>query len=202
MQHSIKPIGTDVVERSEFRFGAFRYIVERYRHPKTESDAKDGINLRNLMFPNDDEDKRIGTKIYRFEDHPLAPNGKSVSLAVVLYAHLTDDEVKAGLLSESIQPQTQDPHDYEEHFLPEDVARHMRVQKENVKLPYPELKDPYDRCPCCGCHLDPDETTEPLNAEDSFNGCSGFDGEYECCSWQEVHRCPECGKRFYIEASN
>lgn len=202
MGYSVKPIGTDVIERSEFRFGAFRYVVERYRHPKPEPNAKGGINLRNLMFPNEDEAMRIGTKIYRFEDHPLAVNGKSVSLAVVLHAHLTDDEVKAGLLSEHIRPQPQDPHDYEEHFLPEDVARNMRPQKENIKLPYPELKDPYDRCPCCQHKLDPDVATDPEDAEDFFNARSGFDGEYECCSWQEVHRCPECGKRFYIEASN
>lgn len=201
MNPTAKTIGTDVVERTEFHFGSYRYVVERYRHNKpADKSAEEGPESPLLLRLYEETGQFIGTKVYRFQDMPNMLYERSVALAVIRRAHLTDEGVKEGLLNETIRPVEQDPFDYEEHFLPKERVRY--IPREDVKLPYPELHSPYDRCPNCRHKLDPDVAIDPEDAEDFFNSRSGFNGEYEECSWQEVHRCPHCGKRFYIEASN
>jgi len=168
-----KAIGKDVTKVTAFRFGMYRYQAEHFNHNKKSQDTP----APDLLLIGENPMKR-GTKVYRFVDRPEW--NRRVAVTILFDEFLEEEE-------------------YGEHFLDSDYAL-PSLKPERVDHGYPECEPPYDRCPVCGAPLD-ESVLEPENAEDVFNARSGWGPDGEWSYWEEVHRCPQCGKRFYIEES-
>lgn len=192
MDRTPKPIGKDVKKVIAFRFGMYRYQAEHFDHNEKRESPPDPKRL----VLGDDPMKR-GTKIYRFLDFP--EYNRQVALEIYFYEFLEEEDIKKGILDETFRFQVWDPEEYKEHFL---NSRYdlPPLKKEHVDHGYPECEYPYEKCPVCGATLD-ESVLEGENAEDVFNSYSGWGPDGEWSSWEEIHRCPECGKRFYIRES-
>ena len=192
MDRTPKAIGKDVSKVIAFRFGMYRYQAEHFDHNEKREEPPEPL----LLAIGDNPMKR-GTKVYRFVDRPEWY--RQVATTIRFDEFLEEEDVKKGVLEDTLTFHEWDPEEYKEHFLDPDYAL-PSLKRERVNHGYPECEPPYDRCPVCGAPLDED-VLEPENAEDVFNayGGSGPDGDWSC--WEEIHRCPACGKRFYIEES-
>ena len=186
------PIGRDVKKVIAFRFGMYRYQAEHFDH----NEKRDTPPEPDLLVIADDPMKR-GTKIYRFIDFP--EYNRQVAVEIRFDEFLTEEGIKKGILDETLRFQVWDPEEYGKHFL---SSRYdlPPLKREHVDHGYPECEYPYDRCPSCGGELD-DSVLESEDAEDVFNAVSGWGPDGEWSSWEEIHRCPHCGKRFFIEES-
>lgn len=192
MDRTPKPIRKDVKKVIAFRFGMYRYQAEHFDHNVKREDPP----TPTFLVPMDNPMKR-GTKVYRFIDHPEW--NRQVTVTILFDKFLEEEDIKKGILDETLRFQVWDPEEFKEHFL--DSKYEMpSLKRERVNHGYPECVPPYDKCPVCGASLD-ESILEPEEAEDVFNayGGSGPDGDWSC--WEEIHRCPHCGKRFYIEES-
>ena len=192
MDRTPKPIGRDVKRIIAFRFGMYRYQAEHFNHNDERKDPADPA----LLIMGENPMKR-GTKIYRFVDQP--EYFRRVSLAIRFHDFLEEDEIKKDILEDTLRFQEWDPDDFKEH-IQESLPKLEYRTREHVNHGYPECVFPYDKCPVCGASLENCEF-DPEDAEDVFNARGGWgpDGEWSC--WEEIHRCPECGKRLYIEES-
>ena len=164
------PIGRDVKKVISFRFGMYRYQAEHFDHnEKQEPPKKDELVIA------DDPMKR-GTKIYRFIDFP--EYNRQIALEIRFNEFLEEENIKKGILDETIRFQVWDPEEYNQHFLNSRYDLPL-MKREHVDHGYPECEFPYDRCPSCGGELD-DSLPEIESAEDVFNACSGWgpDGEW------------------------
>lgn len=187
-----KAIGKDVCKVIAFWFGMYRYQAEHFDH----NVKREAPQTPTLLVPMDNPMKR-GTKIYRFIDHPEW--NRQVAVTILFDKFLEEEDVKKGVLDDTLRFQVWDPEEFKEHFL--DSKYDMPSPKrEHVNHGYPECEYPYEKCPVCGATLD-ESVLEGENAEDVFNSYSGWNPDGEWSSWEEIHRCPECGKRFYIEES-
>jgi len=183
-------IGRDVKKVISFRFGMYRYQAEHFDHDeKKEPPKKDELVIA------DDPMKR-GTKIYRFIDFPEW--NRQVAMTILFDEFLEEEDIKKGVLDDTLRFQRWDPEEYNQHFL---NSRYdlLSLKKEHVDHGYPECEYPYKRCPICGGELD--ESVLEADAEDVFNSVSGSGPDGEWSRWEEIHRCPHCGKRFFIEES-
>lgn len=192
MNRTPKAIGKDVCKVITFQFGMYRYQAEHFDHNVKHEDPP----TPTLLVPMDNPMKR-GTKVYRFIDFP--EYNRQVAVEIRFYEFLEEEDIKKGILDETLRFQVWDPEEYKEHFL---NSRYdlPPLKKEHVDHGYPECEFPYEKCPVCGATLD-ESVLEGENAEDVFNSYSGWGPDGEWSSWEEIHRCPECGKRFYIRES-
>ena len=184
------PIGLDVKKIIAFRFGIYRYQAEHFDHnEKSETPPNP-----NLLILGDDPMKR-GTKIYRFIDFP--EYNRQIAIEIRFYEFLEEEDIKKGILDESLRFQVWDPEEFKEHFLKSEYDLPY-PKREHVDHGYPECQYPFDKCPVCDGELD-DSVLESENAEDVFNSYSGSGPDGKWSRWEEIHRCPHCGKRFFIE---
>ena len=186
------PIGRDVKKAISFRFGMYRYQAEHFDH-NVKREAK---QTPTLLVPMDNPMKR-GTKVYRFIDQPEW--NRQIAVTILFDEFLKEEEIKKGVLDDTLHFQVWDPEEYGEHFLDSKYDL-PPLKREHENHGYPECKYPYDKCPSCGGELD-DSILDIEDAEDVFNARSGWGPDGEWSSWEEIHRCPHCGKRFYIEES-
>lgn len=192
MDRTPKAIGKDVCKVIAFRFGMYRYQAEHFDH----NIKREAPQTPTLLVPKDNPMKR-GTKVYRFIDHQ--EGNRQVAVTILFDEFLEEEDVRKGVLDDTLRFQRWDPEDFKEH-IQESMPKLEYRTREHVNHGYPECVPPYDKCPVCGASLD-ESVLESEEAEDVFNayGGSGPDGDWSC--WEEIHRCPECGKRFYIEES-
>ena len=192
MDRTPKAIGKNVCKVIAFRFGMYRYQAEHFDHNVKREDPQ----TPTLLVPMDNPMKR-GTKIYRFIDHPEW--NRQVAVTILFDEFLEEEDVRKGVLDDTLRFQVWDPEEFKEHFL--DSKYEMpSLKRERVNHGYPECEYPYEKCPVCGATLD-ESVLEGENAEDVFNSYSGWNPDGEWSSWEEIHRCPECGKRFNIRES-
>lgn len=186
------PIGRDVKKVISFRFGMYRYQAEHFDHNVKREDPP----TPTLLVPMDNPMKQ-GTKVYRFIDHPEW--NRQVAVTILFDEFLEEEDVRKGVLDDTLRFQRWDPEEYNQHFL---NSRYdlLPLKKEHVDHGYPECEFPYERCPICGGELD-ESFLEAENAEDVFNSVSGSGPDGGWSRWEEIHRCPHCGKRFFIEES-
>lgn len=196
MNSEYKPIGSDSIKIYGFRFGMHRYQVEQFDHNhsgKEMNDDKDRI-FKCISF----WDTIYGTRIYKFYDSDF---GYSIQSATYLNDYIEEDELKKMILDDVIDWKYEDTYDFKDRFITNKSDFYFgtlfKRYKEDVKLPYPECLDPYDKCPICG-HKLIDDVLDPENAVDVFNyhGGSSEDGPWGY--WDEIYRCPHCQKLFYI----
>ena len=189
MDTTPKAIGKDVCKVIAFRFGMYRYQAEHFDHNVKREDPP----TPTLLVPMDNPMKR-GTKVYRFIDFP--EYNRQVAVEIRFNEFLEEEDIKKGILDETIHFQVWDPEEYNQHFL---NSRYdlPTLKKEHVDHGYPECEYPYEKCPVCKATLD-ESVLEGENAEDVFNSNSGWGPDGEWSTWEEIHRCPHCGKRFYI----
>lgn len=192
MDRTPKAIGKNVCKVIAFRFGMYRYQAEHFDHNVKREDPQ----TPTLLVPMDNPMKR-GTKVYRFIDHPEW--NRQVAVTILFDEFLEEEDVRKGVLDDTLRFQVWDPEEFKEHFL--DSKYEMpSLKRERVNHGYPECEYPYEKCPVCGATLD-ESVLEGENAEDVFNSYSGWNPDGEWSSWEEIHRCPECGKRFNIRES-
>lgn len=190
-----KPIGSDAIKIYGFSFGSHRYQVEHFNHDHSEAEEKNKIEYASYY------DSIYGTRIYRFDDSEMW--GPAIHSAIYLNRYIEEDELKKMILNDVIKWKFEDPYDFKDLFITDRYDYMFKSlfpsEKGDVKLPYPECKSPYNKCPICGGELD-EAVLEPENAVDVFNSHvhPGYEGDYDGW-WHEVHRCPHCNKLFFIE---
>lgn len=192
------PIGRDVKKVISFHFGMYRYQAEHFDHnEKKEPPKKDELVIA-------DHPMKRGTKIYRFIDFP--EYNRQVAIEIRFSEFLSEEDIKKGVLEDTLDLLPWDPYDFQEHFLDfedENQARFhymmINAEEKHVDHGYPECEYPYKRCPICGGELD--ESVLEADTEDVFNSFSGSGPDGGWSRWEEIHRCPHCGKRFFIEES-
>lgn len=168
-------IGKDIVDQTNFAFGAFRYIVER---------------------SNED------TTIYKFDDHWnevwIGERNQILSDDEVKQSILDCSINFLQGNSEEFEKYFMSDEDVKSYFFFERTLG----KKKHVNHGYKECEFPYEKCPHCGGDIE-ELVMEPENAVDCFNSrYGGFNGDYESYSWEEIYECPHCGKRFYIVGEN
>ena len=192
-----KPIGSDPIKIYGFRFGMYRYQVEHFDHNHSQ-ETDDNKIIKGIDY----WDTIRGTRIYRFDDSDL---GLSISSVLFFHRFIEQDELKQMILDDVIDWKFEDPYDFKDRFNTDRFDHYFNTlfqkEKGDVKLPYPECKYPYEKCPICGGELD-ESVLEMENAVDVFNSHVGrsYEGDYDGW-WHEVHRCPHCDKLFFIEES-
>lgn len=192
-----KPIGSDTIKIYGFRFGAHRYQVEHFNHDHSETPEEGKIKCISYY------DSLYGTRVYKFDDSDMW--GPAIHSVIFLNRYIEKDELKQKILDDVIDWKFEDPYDFKDRFCQDkyDYLFNTLFQRDkgDVKLPYPECKPPYDKCPICGGELD-ESVLEPEDAVDVFNSHVGTNywGEPDGW-WHEVHRCPHCDKLFFIEES-
>lgn len=196
MDDSIKPIGTDTIKVYGFRFGMYRYQVEHFDHNKSTKNESDKTIIELIDF----WDSIHGTRVYRFLDWDC---NFCISSAIFFNEYVDEDGLKQMVLSDSIDWKEEDPYDFKDLFF-EDSEHEgyfsFPREKGKVEHNYPECEDPYEKCPICGGELD-ESVIEVEYANDIFNSRGGYGPEGDAWGeWDEVHRCPHCGKLFYIHA--
>lgn len=194
-----KPISSDTINIYGFRFGRYRYQVEHFDHNKCKEISHTDDGITRALKSRDYWDSFYGTKIYRFMDWDF---DNYVSSTIYFDKYIEKEELIWMILNDVIEWKFEDPYDFKDRFITEKYDSMLNplfpAEKEHIKLPYPECEEPYDNCPICGGKLD-ESVLEIEFCEDVFNsrGGYGYEGEPWGC-WDEVHRCPHCGKLFYI----
>lgn len=193
------PIGSDTIIVYGFKFGRYRYQIEHFDHNKCKDITNDADSHLRLIKSKDFWDTLYGTRAYRFLDWE---SEHCIHSAVFFNTYIEKDELKEMILNDVIDWKLEDPYDFKDRFFFE-KNEHMfdtlfQSDKWQVDLPYPECEEPYEKCPHCGGELDGD-IPDIECCEDVFNSkCGyGYDGE-TWGSWDEVHRCPHCGKLFFV----
>lgn len=189
-------IGKDVKKIISFHFGMYRYQAEHFDHNEKKETPP------GLLSKMDNPAKR-GTKLYRFIDWP--EYNQEVATAIEFDSFLDEDEIKKRILADTLKFQLWDPEDFRKHFLKFEndaqarfyyVMKHIN-KRERVDHGYPECEYPFEKCPVCGGRLN-DDILEPEDVEDVFNSFEGSGPDGDWSNWEEIHRCPHCGKRFFI----
>ena len=194
-----KPIGSDTIKVYGFKFGRYRYQVEHFDHNKSEDISHTDDDNTRLIKSKDYWDTIYGTRVYRFLDWEYE---YYIHSAIFFNRYIEKDELKEMILNDVIDWKLEDSYDFKDRFFLEKnecmFSTLFQSEKEPINLPYPECEEPYEKCPHCGGELDGD-VMEIECCEDIFNsrGGYGYEGEPWGC-WDEVHRCPHCGKLFYI----
>jgi hypothetical protein len=199
-----KPIGSDTIKIYGFEFGRYRYQVEHFDHNKSEKISPEDDWKERIIKSRDYYDSLYGTRVYRFLDWEME---QRISTYHKFNSYIEKDELKEMILNDVIDWHGEDPYDFKDRFIEPNrygwnFSTLFPSDKEDVKLPYPECENPLDEhptCPHCGGELD-GSILEIECCEDIFNshGGYGYEGEYSGW-WHEVHRCPHCGKLFFIE---
>ena len=190
-----KPIGSDTIKVYGFKFGRYRYQVEHFDHNKEPENID-----HNKIICREYWDTLYGTRVYRFLDWEYE---YYIHSAIFFDTYIEKDELKEMILNDVIDWKLEDSYDFKDRFFLEKnecmFSTLFQSEKEPVNLPYPECEEPYEKCPHCGGELDGD-VLEIESCEDVFNskGGYGYEGEPWGC-WDEVHRCPHCGKLFYVK---
>ena len=190
-----KPIGSDTIKVYGFKFGRYRYQVEHFDHNKEPENID-----HNKIICREYWDTLYGTRVYRFLDWEYE---YYIHSAIFFDTYIEKDELKEMILNDVIDWKLEDSYDFKDRFFLEKnecmFSTLFQSEKEPINLPYPECEEPYEKCPHCGGELDGD-VLEIESCEDVFNsrGGYGYEGEPWGC-WDEVHRCPHCGKLFYVK---
>ena len=189
----------DVIKTYQFLFGMYRYRVEHFDHNKHDNVKHDDTDT---LTCTDYWDTLYGTKVYRFRDSDWEP---CVNTAIFLGEYLEQDELESAILADTIKWNVEDPYDFRHHIITDRKAIEFRSiinkRKTRIEHGYPECVYPYDKCPLCGGLLEECDT-EPENVVDVFNSRCGSSEDGGWSVWEEVHRCPHCGKLFYIEGES
>ena len=195
-----KPIGSDTIKVYGFKFGRYRYQVEHFDHNKCKDVSPTDDGNTRLIKSKDYWDTIYGTRVYRFLDWEYE---YYIHSAIFFDTYIEKDELKEMILNDVIDWKLEDSYDFKDRFFLEKnecmFSTLFQSEKEPINLPYPECEEPYEKCPHCGGELDGD-VLEIESCEDVFNsrGGYGYEGEPWGC-WDEVHRCPHCGKLFYVK---
>ena len=190
-----KPIGSDTIKVYGFKFGRYRYQVEHFDHNKEPENID-----HNKIICREYWDTLYGTRVYRFLDWEYE---YYIHSAIFFDTYIEKDELKEMILNDVIDWKLEDSYDFKDRFFLEKnecmFSTLFQSEKEPINLPYPECEEPYEKCPHCGGELDGD-VLEIESCEDVFNSKGGYGYEGEPCGcWDEVHRCPHCGKLFYVK---
>ena len=198
-----KPIGSDSTKIYGFKFGMYRYQVEHFDHNKCKDISNTDDNNERVLKCRDYWDRFYGTRVYRFLDWDFDYH---IDSTIFLDRYIEKEKLKQMILDDVIEWKLEDPYDFKDRFIVPNrfginFSTLFQAEKEPIKLPYPECENPLDEhpiCPHCGGELD-GSILEIECCEDIFNskGGYGYEGEYSG-SWDEVHRCPHCGKLFYV----
>lgn len=191
----------DVIKSYNFKFGMWRYHVEHFNHDHTETKND---NLELFVF-KDVWSLFSGTKVWKFYDSDYDPK---VFSCILWDEYVEVEELEKLILKDKIDWVREDPYDYKDYLIlkndnvhywgqfdPED-RNYENHKPRHIDHGYPEMLDPYDTCPCCGAKFECDFESE--DADDFFNGYGGSNEDGPYGYYEEVHTCPECGKRFFI----
>lgn len=197
--NEIIPIGSDTIKVFGFTFGIYRYQVEHFDHNHSKESNEDNHTIKCIDF----WDTIRGTRIYKFLDWEYE---LSITSAIYFHRYIEKDELKEMILNDVIDWKEEDPYEFKDRFINREREDYFKPNlfpedKERVNHNYPELTDPYEKCPICGGELD-GSVFETECCEDIFNSKGGYGYEGEPWGeWDEVHRCPNCDNLFYINVS-
>ena len=195
-----KPIGSDSIKIYGFRFGMYRYQVEHFDHNHSDEELPTDDKYLRVIKSKSYWDSIYGTRIYKFDDSDMW--GPAIHTALYFDKLIEQHELKQMILDDVIDWKFEDPYDFKDRFDTDRFDHYFNTlfqkEKGDVKLPYPECKYPFEKCPICGGELD-DSVLEIEDAVDMFNShvSTNYEGEPDGW-WDEVHRCPHCDKLFYI----